>query len=92
MKQVASLSLWVMASPRSLDFVILNWRAVYLPQLPGKPQICFSTNAGRRRSRTAPNSPALGIGAFAEKTRRCGAMHQGRPGAVRPQPGCSAAA
>jgi S-(hydroxymethyl)mycothiol dehydrogenase len=56
------------------DFVILNWRAVCgqcRACARGKPQYCFAThNASRPMTLTdgTPLSPALGIGAFAEKT------------------------
>ncbi len=56
------------------DFVILNWRAVCgncRSCLKGKPQICFSTfNAEQKMTLEDGTelSPALGIGAFAEKT------------------------
>ncbi|MFK4188851.1 S-(hydroxymethyl)mycothiol dehydrogenase [Streptomyces sparsogenes] len=56
------------------DFVILNWRAVCgqcRACLRGRPWYCFSThNAKRKMTLTdgAELSPALGIGAFAEKT------------------------
>ena len=56
------------------DFVILNWRAVCgscRSCLKGKPQICFSTfNATQNMTLEDGTelSPALGIGAFAEKT------------------------
>src|SRR5215213_8096055 len=56
------------------DFVILNWRAVCgtcRSCLPGRPQYCFSTyNATQKMTLTDGTvlSPALGIGAFAEKT------------------------
>jgi S-(hydroxymethyl)mycothiol dehydrogenase len=56
------------------DFVILNWRAVCgtcRSCLRGRPQYCFSTyNATQKMTLTdgTPLSPALGIGAFAEKT------------------------
>jgi S-(hydroxymethyl)mycothiol dehydrogenase len=56
------------------DFVILNWRAVCgtcRSCLKGKPQYCFSTfNATQKMTLTDGTalSPALGIGAFAEKT------------------------
>ena len=56
------------------DYVILNWRAVCGPCrscLKGKPQYCFSTfNATQKMTLTDGTvlSPALGIGAFAEKT------------------------
>ncbi|MBM46110.1 MAG: S-(hydroxymethyl)mycothiol dehydrogenase [Acidimicrobiaceae bacterium] len=55
------------------DFVILNWRAVCgqcRSCLRGKPQYCFSThNAQQKMTLDGVDlSPALGIGAFAEKT------------------------
>ncbi|MDF9813169.1 S-(hydroxymethyl)mycothiol dehydrogenase [Streptomyces sp. SPB162] len=65
------------------DFVILNWRAVCgqcRACLRGRPQYCFDTHNARQKmtlvggtSRTKLGggtelSPALGIGAFAEKT------------------------
>ncbi|MEU4346510.1 S-(hydroxymethyl)mycothiol dehydrogenase [Streptomyces sp. NPDC023838] len=56
------------------DFVILNWRAVCgqcRSCLRGRPQYCFNThNAQQKMSLTDGTelSPALGIGAFAEKT------------------------
>ncbi|MEO6884739.1 MAG: S-(hydroxymethyl)mycothiol dehydrogenase [Jatrophihabitantaceae bacterium] len=56
------------------DFVILNWRAVCgtcRACRRGRPQYCFSTfNATRQMTLSdgRPLSPALGIGAFAEKT------------------------
>jgi S-(hydroxymethyl)mycothiol dehydrogenase len=56
------------------DFVILNWRAVCgtcRACLRGEPWYCFSTfNAEQPMTLTdgTPLSPALGIGAFAEKT------------------------
>jgi S-(hydroxymethyl)mycothiol dehydrogenase len=56
------------------DFVILNWRAVCgqcRSCLRGRPWYCFAThNATQKMSLTdgTPLSPALGIGAFAEKT------------------------
>jgi len=56
------------------DFVILNWRAVCgscRSCLKGKPQYCFAThNAAQKMTRTDGTelSPALGIGAFCEKT------------------------
>jgi S-(hydroxymethyl)mycothiol dehydrogenase len=55
------------------DFVILNWRAVCgtcRSCLRGRPWYCFSTfNATQRMTLDGtPLSPALGIGAFAEKT------------------------
>ena len=56
------------------DFVVLNWRAVCgncRSCRKGKPQYCFSThNAAQKMSLTDGTvlSPALGIGAFADKT------------------------
>ncbi|MGW0700900.1 S-(hydroxymethyl)mycothiol dehydrogenase [Streptomyces sp. NPDC002867] len=57
------------------DFVILNWRAVCgrcRACRRGRPWYCFDThNAQQRMTLTASGtelSPALGIGAFAEKT------------------------
>jgi S-(hydroxymethyl)mycothiol dehydrogenase len=56
------------------DYVILNWRAVCgtcRSCLKGKPQYCFATfNATQKMTLTDGTvlSPALGIGAFAEKT------------------------
>src|SRR5450432_2529426 len=56
------------------DFVILNWRAVCgscRACLRGRPWYCFNThNAAQKMTLAggAPLSPALGIGAFAEKT------------------------
>ncbi len=56
------------------DFVILNWRAVCgncRSCLKGKPHLCFSTfNAEQKMTLEDGTelSPALGIGAFAEKT------------------------
>ena len=56
------------------DFVILNWRAVCgtcRSCLRGRPWYCFSTfNAQQKMTLVdgTPLSPALGIGAFADKT------------------------
>jgi S-(hydroxymethyl)mycothiol dehydrogenase len=55
------------------DFVVLNWRAVCgtcRSCLRGRPWYCFSTfNATQKMTLDGqPLSPALGIGAFAEKT------------------------
>jgi S-(hydroxymethyl)mycothiol dehydrogenase len=56
------------------DFVVLNWRAVCgqcRACLRGRPWYCFNThNASQQMTLTdgTPLSPALGIGAFAEKT------------------------
>ncbi|MEU1184728.1 S-(hydroxymethyl)mycothiol dehydrogenase [Streptomyces sp. NPDC005820] len=56
------------------DFVILNWRAVCgqcRACRRGRPQYCFNTHNARQRMTLLDGtelSPALGIGAFAEKT------------------------
>jgi S-(hydroxymethyl)mycothiol dehydrogenase len=56
------------------DFVILNWRAVCgecRSCRRGKPWYCFSTHNATQKMTLADGtelSPALGIGAFAEKT------------------------
>src|SRR5690242_17061583 len=56
------------------DFVILNWRAVCgscRVCLRGRPQYCFATHNATQKMTLAdgtPLSPALGIGAFADKT------------------------
>src|SRR5579875_2548367 len=56
------------------DFVILNWRAVCgqcRACRRGRPWYCFSTHNATQQMTLAdgtPLSPALGIGAFAEKT------------------------
>ena len=56
------------------DFVILNWRAVCgqcRACLRGRPWYCFATHNAHQKMTLAdgtPLSPALGIGAFAEKT------------------------
>ena len=56
------------------DFVILNWRAVCGDCRScnrGKPQYCFATHNATQKMTLADGtelSPALGIGAFAEKT------------------------
>jgi len=57
------------------DFVILNWRAVCgrcRACLRGRPQYCFDTHNAKQKMTLASTgqelSPALGIGAFAEKT------------------------
>src|SRR3954465_2092976 len=55
------------------DFVILNWRAVCgdcRACLRGEPWYCFNTHNATQRMTLADGtelSPALGIGAFAEK-------------------------
>jgi S-(hydroxymethyl)mycothiol dehydrogenase len=61
-------------APHPGEFVILNWRAVCgrcRACLRGEPHLCFSTaNATQRMTLEdgTPLSPALGIGAFADKT------------------------
>jgi S-(hydroxymethyl)mycothiol dehydrogenase len=56
------------------DFVILNWRAVCgqcRACTRGRPWYCFATHNARQKMTLADGtelSPALGIGAFAEKT------------------------
>lgn len=56
------------------DFVILNWRAVCgqcRACLRGRPWYCFNTHNARQKMTLLDGtelSPALGIGAFAEKT------------------------
>ncbi|MGW0801843.1 S-(hydroxymethyl)mycothiol dehydrogenase [Nonomuraea sp. NPDC002799] len=56
------------------DFVILNWRAVCgqcRACLRGRPQYCFNTHNARQKMTLKDGtelSPALGIGAFLEKT------------------------
>ncbi|WP_447643461.1 S-(hydroxymethyl)mycothiol dehydrogenase [Nocardioides zeae] len=56
------------------DFVVLNWRAVCGDCRAcdrGEPQYCFNTHNATQKMTLAdgtPLSPALGIGAFAEKT------------------------
>ncbi|MCV2487815.1 S-(hydroxymethyl)mycothiol dehydrogenase [Geodermatophilus sp. YIM 151500] len=56
------------------DYVVLNWRAVCgrcRACLAGKPWYCFATHNAAQKMTLADGtelSPALGIGAFAEKT------------------------
>lgn len=56
------------------DFVILNWRAVCgncRACLRGRPWYCFNTHNAKQKMTLTDGtelSPALGIGAFAEKT------------------------
>jgi S-(hydroxymethyl)mycothiol dehydrogenase len=56
------------------DYVILNWRAVCgqcRACLKGEPQYCFNTHNAAQKMTLADGtelSPALGIGAFAQKT------------------------
>jgi len=69
------------------DFVILNWRAVCgecRACKRGRPQLCFDTfNATQKMTLTDGTelTPALGIGAFADKT----LVHQGQCTKVDPQ-------
>ena len=69
------------------DFVVLNWRAVCgecRACRRGRPWYCFSTHNATQKMTLADGttlSPALGIGAFAEKTLvAAGPVHQGGPG------------
>ncbi|MGW8765907.1 S-(hydroxymethyl)mycothiol dehydrogenase [Streptomyces sp. NPDC055815] len=74
------------------DFVILNWRAVCgrcRSCRRGQPQYCFDTHNARQKMTLAdgtPLTPALGIGAFAEKTLvaagQCTKVPQVRPEAA----------
>ena len=69
------------------DFVILNWRAVCgqcRACRRGRPWYCFDTfNAGQKMTLTDGTelTPALGIGAFADKT----LVHEGQCTKVDPQ-------
>ena len=75
------------------DFVILNWRAVCgqcRACLKGELQYCFDThNAAQKMTLTDGTelSPALGIGAFAEKT----LVHSGQCTKVDPEAPATAA-
>jgi S-(hydroxymethyl)mycothiol dehydrogenase len=75
------------------DFVILNWRAVCgscRSCLRGRPWYCFSTfNATQKMTLTDGTelSPALGIGAFADKT----LVHSGQCTKVDPSAPAAAA-
>ncbi|WP_135456077.1 S-(hydroxymethyl)mycothiol dehydrogenase [Mycobacterium sp. DL99] len=68
------------------DFVVLNWRAVCgecRACRRGRPQLCFDThNAAQKMTLTDGTelTPALGIGAFADKT----LVHQGQCTKVDP--------
>ena len=80
------------------DFVILNWRAVCgecRSCLRGRPNICFSThNASQKMTLTDGTelSPALGIGAFADKTLvaagQCTKVDQAAPATAAGLLGC----
>lgn len=69
------------------DFVILNWRAVCgncRACNKGKPQYCFNTHNAKQKMTLEDGtelSPALGIGAFVEKT----LVHAGQCTKVDPQ-------
>lgn len=69
------------------DFVVLNWRAVCgecRACKRGRPQLCFDTfNATQKMTLTDGTelTPALGIGAFADKT----LVHQGQCTKVDPE-------
>ena len=75
------------------DYVILNWRAVCgdcRACLKGKPWYCFSTfNAAQKMTLTDGTelSPALGIGAFIDKT----LVHSGQCTPVDPEAPATAA-
>ncbi len=75
------------------DFVILNWRAVCgqcRACLKGEPQYCFNTSNATQKMTLADGtelSPALGIGAFVEKT----LVHSGQCTKVDPQAPATAA-
>ncbi|MFW2332598.1 S-(hydroxymethyl)mycothiol dehydrogenase [Ilumatobacter sp.] len=75
------------------DYVILNWRAVCgtcRSCLKGKPWYCFSTFNASQKMTLADGtelSPALGIGAFVEKT----LVHSGQCTPVDPEAPATAA-
>ncbi|WP_020574727.1 S-(hydroxymethyl)mycothiol dehydrogenase [Actinopolymorpha alba] len=80
------------------DFVILNWRAVCgqcRACRRGRPWYCFATHNATQKMTLAdgtPLSPALGIGAFAEKTLvaagQCTKVDAGTPATVAGLLGC----
>ncbi len=80
------------------DFVVLNWRAVCgtcRSCRKGKPQFCFATFNATQKMTLAdgrPLSPALGIGAFAEKTLvaagQCTPVNPAAPAATAGLLGC----
>ncbi len=80
------------------DFVILNWRAVCgqcRACRRGRPQYCFNTHNARQKMTLTDGtelSPALGIGAFAEKTLvasgQCTKVDQGASAAAAGLLGC----
>jgi S-(hydroxymethyl)mycothiol dehydrogenase len=75
------------------DFVVLNWRAVCgqcRACLAGKPWYCFATHNAAQKMTLADGtelSPALGIGAFVEKT----LVHSGQCTKVDPAAAATAA-
>ncbi len=75
------------------DFVVLNWRAVCgqcRACRKGQPQYCFDTHNAAQRMTLADGtelSPALGIGAFADKT----LVHAGQCTPVDPHTPATAA-
>ena len=78
------------------DFVVLNWRAVCgqcRACLRGEPWYCFATHNAAQKMTLEDGTeltPALGIGAFAEKTLVAGgSVHQGGP---EPRPAARRAA
>src|SRR5215471_11392315 len=80
------------------DFVVLNWRAVCgtcRSCRRGRPWYCFNTHNATQKMTLAdgtPLSPALGIGAFAEKTLvaagQCTIVDSAAPAAVAGLLGC----
>src|SRR5712692_8923667 len=80
------------------DFVILNWRAVCgecRACKRGRPWYCFSTHNAKQKMMLAdgtPLSPALGIGAFVDKTLvaagQCTKVSPAAPAAVAGLLGC----
>ena len=80
------------------DFVVLNWRAVCgqcRSCKRGRPWYCFNTHNATQKMTLAdgtPLSPALGIGAFAEKTLvaagQCTIVDSAAPAAVAGLLGC----
>jgi S-(hydroxymethyl)mycothiol dehydrogenase len=73
------------------DFVILNWRAVCgqcRACLRGQPWYCFATHNATQKMTLADGtvlSPALGIGAFAEKTLVAAGQCTKVSAAIRPE-------
>src|SRR5918992_3427598 len=79
------------------DYVVLNWRAVCgqcRACLKGEPQYCFDTHNATQKMTLADGtelSPALGIGAFVEKTLvhsgQCTKVNPAVPAEAAPCPG-----